>query len=93
MRQKTYALDEAVLKPYLQLDRIIAAAFDTAGKLFGLSFAERPELKGYHPDVRVFEVTETATGRHIGLFLGDYFARASKRSGNVTQVCVWGAWP
>jgi peptidyl-dipeptidase Dcp len=81
VRQKTYALDEAVLKPYLQLDRIIAAAFDTAGKLFGLSFAERPELKGYHPDVRVFEVTETATGRHIGLFLGDYFARASKRSG------------
>lgn len=81
VRQKTYALDEAVLKPYLQLDRIIAAAFDTAGKLFGLSFAERPDLKGYHPDVRVFEVSETATGRHIGLFLGDYFARASKRSG------------
>ncbi len=81
VRQKTYALDEAVLKPYLQLDKIIAAAFDTAGKLFGLSFAERPDLKGYHPDVRVFEVTETASGRHIGLFLGDYFARASKRSG------------
>lgn len=81
VRQKTYALDEAVLKPYLQLDRIIAAAFDTAGKLFGLSFAERPELKGYHPDVRVFEVKETASDRHIGLFLGDYFARASKRSG------------
>ncbi|WID97682.1 M3 family metallopeptidase [Bosea vestrisii] len=81
VRQKTYALDEAVLKPYLQLDRIIAAAFDTAGKLFGLSFVERPELKGYHPDVRVFEVSETASGRHIGLFLGDYFARASKRSG------------
>jgi len=81
VRQKTYALDEAVLKPYLQLDNIIAAAFDTAGALFGLAFAERPELRGYHPDVRVFEVTERASGRHIGLFLGDYFARASKRSG------------
>lgn len=81
VRQKTYALDEAVLKRYLQLDRVRQAAFDVAGKLFGLSFAERPELKGYHPDVRIFEVTETAGGRHIGLFVGDYFARASKRSG------------
>jgi peptidyl-dipeptidase Dcp len=81
VRQKTYALDEAVLKPYLQLDRIIQAAFDVAGKLFGLSFAAKDELAGYHPDVRIFEVTERATGRHIGLFLGDYFARPSKRSG------------
>uniref|UniRef100_UPI002FC73251 M3 family metallopeptidase n=1 Tax=Bosea sp. (in: a-proteobacteria) TaxID=1871050 RepID=UPI002FC73251 len=81
VRQQTYALDETVLKPYLQLDRIIVAAFDTAGKLFGLSFAEKPELAGYHPDVRIWEVSEAATGRHIGLFLGDYFARPSKRSG------------
>ena len=81
VRQKTYALDEAVLKPYLQLDRIIAAAFDVAGKLFGLSFAARTDLAGYQPDVRIWEVTESATGRHIGLFIGDYFARASKRSG------------
>lgn len=81
LRQKTYALDEAVLKPYLQLDRVRQAAFDVAGKLFGLTFAERPELAGYHPDVRIFEVTEAASGRHIGLFIGDYFARSSKRSG------------
>jgi peptidyl-dipeptidase Dcp len=81
VRQQTYALDEAVLKPYLQLDRIIAAAFDVAGKLFGLSFEARPDLKGYHPDVHIWEVKETATGRHIGLFVGDYFARSSKRSG------------
>jgi peptidyl-dipeptidase Dcp len=81
VRQQTYALDEAVLKPYLQLDRIIDAAFDVAGKLFGLAFEAKPELKGYHPDVRIWEVKEAASGRHIGLFLGDYFARASKRSG------------
>ncbi|CAM5200822.1 Peptidyl-dipeptidase Dcp OS=Bosea thiooxidans OX=53254 GN=SAMN05660750_00132 PE=3 SV=1 [Bosea thiooxidans] len=81
VRQKTYALDEAVLKQYLQLDRVRQAAFDVAGKLFGLSFAERPELAGYHPDVRIFEVTEATTRRHIGLFIGDYFARSSKRSG------------
>jgi peptidyl-dipeptidase Dcp len=81
VRQQTYALDEAVLKPYLQLDRIIQAAFDVAGKLFGLAFEAKGELKGYHPDVRVFEVKDAASGRHIGLFLGDYFARSSKRSG------------
>lgn len=56
VRQKTYALDEAVLKPYLQLDRIIHAAFDVAGRLFGLAFESRPELSGYHPDVHVWEV-------------------------------------
>lgn len=81
VRQKTYALDEAVLKPYLQLERIIHAAFDVAGRLFGLAFESRPELSGYHPDVHIWEVREAETGRHIGLFLGDYFARASKRSG------------
>ncbi|AMJ60579.1 M3 family metallopeptidase [Bosea sp. PAMC 26642] len=81
VRQQTFALDEAVLKPYLQLDRIITAAFDVAGKLFGLAFEERRDLVGYHPDVRIWEVKEAASGRHIGLFLGDYFARASKRSG------------
>jgi peptidyl-dipeptidase Dcp len=79
VRQQTYALDEAVLKPYLQLDRIIAAAFDVAGRLFGLSFEEKRELQGYHPDVRIWEVREGE--RHIGLFIGDYFARSSKRSG------------
>ncbi|MFN3673768.1 MAG: M3 family metallopeptidase, partial [Bosea sp. (in: a-proteobacteria)] len=79
VRQQTYALDEAVLKPYLQLDRIIAAAFDVAGRLFGLSFEEKRDLPGYHPDVRIWEVREGS--RHIGLFIGDYFARSSKRSG------------
>jgi peptidyl-dipeptidase Dcp len=81
VRQQTYALDEAVLKPYLQLDQIITAAFDTANRLFGLVFEEKTDLAGYHPDVRIWEVKEAASGRHIGLFLGDYFARSSKRSG------------
>jgi peptidyl-dipeptidase Dcp len=80
VRSERYALDEGTLKPYLQLDRIIEAAFDCAGKLFGLSFKARPDLKGYHPDVRIWEVSEI-NGRHVGLFMGDYFARASKRSG------------
>ena len=59
---------------------MIAAAFDTAGRLFGLRFEERADVPGYHPDVRVYEVRDER-GAHVGLFLGDYFARPSKRSG------------
>jgi peptidyl-dipeptidase Dcp len=80
VRKAEHDLDEASIKPYLQLDRMIEAAFDTAGRLFGLSFAERTDLPRYHPDVRAFEVTD-ASGAHVGIFLGDYFARPSKRSG------------
>ncbi len=80
VRKTKFDVDEAEVKPYLQLDSVIAAAFDVASKLFGVSFKERKDLPVYHPDVRAFEVTD-ADGRHIGLFLGDYFARASKRSG------------
>ena len=75
-----FDVDEAEVKPYLQLDNVIAAAFDVANKLFGVSFKERPDLPVYHPDVRSFEVTGK-DGRHIGLFLADYFSRPSKRSG------------
>jgi peptidyl-dipeptidase Dcp len=67
------------LKPYLQLEQMIAAAFDTAGRLFGLAFEEVHDVPVYHPDVRVWTVAQA--GRLTGLFLGDYFARTSKRSG------------
>ena len=66
-------------KPYLALDNVIAAAFDTANKLFGLTFTERRDIPVYHPDVRVWEVTRGA--RTIGLFYGDYFARTGKQGG------------
>jgi peptidyl-dipeptidase Dcp len=79
-RKAQYDLDDSEIKPYLQLDNIIAAAFDAAGRLFGVRFAERTDLPRYHPDVRAWEVTGEG-GRHIGLFMGDYFARPSKRSG------------
>ncbi|MBV9078857.1 MAG: M3 family metallopeptidase [Methylobacteriaceae bacterium] len=80
VRRDRFAIDEAEVKAYLPLEGVIAAAFDTASRLFGLSFAERPGLPVYHPDVRAFEVTDR-DGRHVGLFLGDYYARPSKRSG------------
>lgn len=80
VRRAEHNIDEGEIKPYLQLDSMIAAAFDTAGRLFGLSSKERHDLPRYHADVRAFEVTD-ASGAHVGIFLGDYFARPSKRSG------------
>ncbi|WP_424363408.1 M3 family metallopeptidase [Methylocystis parvus] len=80
VRKNLYDLDQASLRPYFQLEKIMAAAFDVAGKLFGLRFVEQKGLKLYHPDVRAFEVLDT-DGRHVALFLADYFARPSKRSG------------
>ena len=77
-RVAEHDLDESELKPYFQLDRMIAAAFDCAHRLFGLDFAPL-DVPMYHPDVRVWEVTRK--GRHMAVFLGDYFARGSKRSG------------
>jgi len=80
VRKARYDVDEAQIKPYLQLDSVIAAAFDVAGKLFGVSFKERKDLPVYHPEVRTFEVLDKSA-KHVGLFFGDYYARPSKRSG------------
>lgn len=78
-RRKTeHDLDEAILKPYLQLERMIDASFSCASRLFGLEFKEL-DLPLYHEDCRVWEVTKE--DEHIALFIGDYFARSSKRSG------------
>jgi peptidyl-dipeptidase Dcp len=80
VRQAAYELDEAELKPYFVLDNMVAAAFDTARRLFGVTFTERSDLPVYHPDVRVWEVRDS-TGDHVGLFLHDNFARPGKQSG------------
>lgn len=80
VRKERYDLDQTTLRPYFQLDRMIAAAFHVAEKLFGLRFVEREGLDLYHPDVRAFEALDR-DGNHVALFLADYFARPSKRSG------------
>ncbi|MCC5972244.1 MAG: M3 family metallopeptidase [Pararhodobacter sp.] len=77
-RRTLHDFDEAALKPYLSLDAMIAAAFDVAHRLFGLEFRVL-DTPLYHPDARAWEVTRN--GRHMAVFIGDYFARASKRSG------------
>ena len=80
VRAGRFDFTEEDLKPYLQLDRIIAACFEVAGRLFGIRIEERRGIPAYHPDVRVFEVTD-ADSKRVGIFLGDYFNRPSKRSG------------
>jgi peptidyl-dipeptidase Dcp len=77
-RKAEHDLDEAILKPYLQLDKMIEASFDCASRLFGLSFAPL-DIPLYHLDARAWEVTRD--GAHVAVFIGDYFARGSKRSG------------
>ena len=77
-RRAEHDLDEAALKPYLQLDRMIEAAFTCANRLFGLAFKPL-DVPLYHPDCRAWEVTRGDD--HVAVFIGDYFARASKRSG------------
>ncbi len=79
LRLSRFDFDENELKPYLQLETVIEAAFYTAEKLFGVSFVPRDDVPVYHPDVKVWEVLRG--GRTIGVFYGDFFARPSKRSG------------
>jgi peptidyl-dipeptidase Dcp len=77
-RKEEHDLDEAELKPYLQLNRMIEAAFACSTRLFGLEFKPLG-LPLYHADCRAWEVLRD--GKHLAVFIGDYFARSSKRSG------------
>ncbi|MEX0707449.1 MAG: M3 family metallopeptidase [Woeseia sp.] len=81
VRQQRYAFDEDQIKPYFELDSVLFnGVFYAAEKLFGLTFEERTDLPVYHPDVRVFEVFDR-DGEHLALFIGDFYARSSKRGG------------
>lgn len=81
VRKEVRSLDDSLLRPYLELNRVLTeGVFRAAHELYGLSFTERTDLVGYHPDVRVFEVFN-ADGSGLGLFLGDYWTRDSKRGG------------
>ncbi|MEU6172430.1 M3 family metallopeptidase [Streptantibioticus parmotrematis] len=81
VRKERYDLDMAALRPYFELERVVRdGVFFAAGQVYGITFTERPDLVGYHPDVRVFEVFEE-DGSPVGLFLADFYARGSKRGG------------
>lgn len=80
LREQKFAFSEAEIKPYFQLDQIINASFDVANRLFGLNFKQREDITPHHPDAKVFEVLGK-NGEIKAIFIADYFARPSKRSG------------
>ncbi len=79
LRTEKYSLDDAVVRPYFALDSVLQGAFGVAGKLYGLTFAERTDLPLYDPEARSFEVKDG--GQTIGILYMDFHPRASKRSG------------
>ncbi|MGB7784716.1 MAG: M3 family metallopeptidase [Salinimicrobium sp.] len=83
VRQQKYDLNSDEVKQYLQLDKLTQALFFTAGELFNYKFTPVPEgtVPVFHPDVKVWEVTDKETGKHIGLWYLDPYARKGKRSG------------
>ncbi|GAB3540392.1 M3 family metallopeptidase [Arthrobacter tecti] len=81
VRTERFDVDLASLRPYFELERVLKdGVFFAANKLYGLTFHERDDLQGYHPDVRVWEVREE-DGTELGLFLGDYYTRDTKNGG------------
>ena len=81
VRLAKYSVDTAAMKPYFELERtLFDGVFFAASKLFGIDFTERPDLKAYHPEARVFEV-KNIDGSPVGLYIGDFFTRDSKRGG------------
>ncbi len=81
VRKARYAFDESEIRPYFELNHVITdGVFFAAGKLYGLTFKERKDLPVYQPDVRVWDVFD-ADGKQLAIFIGDYYARPSKRGG------------
>lgn len=80
VKMEKYNLDEEMTRPYFEINNVVKGAFAVAGKLWGIKFTERKDIDVYHPDVKVYEVTE-ADGKHLGVFYTDYFPRESKVNG------------
>ncbi|MDI2021129.1 M3 family metallopeptidase, partial [Paenarthrobacter nicotinovorans] len=81
VRKEKFQVDEQAIRPYFALESVLNdGVFHAATQLYGITFHEREDLEGYHPDVRVWEVRDE-DGTGLGLFLGDYYTRESKRGG------------
>jgi peptidyl-dipeptidase Dcp len=81
VRKAKYDLDQNEVKPYLQLEKLREGMFWVAGELFGFEFSPVSNVTVYHPDVRVWEVKDRTSGKHVGLWYFDPYARPGKRSG------------
>ena len=81
VRRSRYDVDTEAMRPYFELERVLHnGVFFAAERLYGVRFTERGDLAAYHPDARVFEVTEE-DGSPVGLYIADLFTRDSKRGG------------
>ncbi len=80
LKKEKYAVDEEMLRPYFKMENVRQGAFDTASKLWGITFTEIKDIPKYHPEVEAFEVKE-GSGNHIGVLYTDFFPRASKGGG------------
>lgn len=80
VRRAKYALDEDEVKEYFQVDSVARGIFAMAHRLYGVNFTPLPDAPRYNPDVKVYEVTD-ANGKHVAVFMTDYFSRPSKRQG------------
>ncbi len=81
VRKAKYDLDENEVKPYLQLEKLREGMFWVAGELFNFTFTPVSDVEVYHPDVRVWEVKDKTSGKHVGLWYFDPYARPGKKSG------------
>ena len=80
LKKEKYAIDDELLRPYFQLEKVISGVFQTAQKLYGLEFTQNRDIPVYHPDVLAYEVKDRA-GNHLAVFYADYFPRPGKRNG------------
>jgi peptidyl-dipeptidase Dcp len=80
LKKEKYAMDDELLRPYFQLEQVIDGVFQTAGKLFGITFSANPDIPVYHSDVTAYEVKDR-NGKHLAVFYADFFPRPGKRNG------------
>lgn len=80
VKKEKFSIDDELLKPYFQLEKVVDGVFQVANKLFGITFDERKDIDTYHPDVTMYEVLD-ADGSHLALFYADFFPRKGKRNG------------
>jgi Zn-dependent oligopeptidase len=80
LKMQKFAINDEILKPYFQLEKVIDGAFQTATKLYGITFEKRNDIQTYHKDVTTYEVKDE-NGKHLAVFYADFFPRASKRNG------------
>lgn len=80
LKKEKYELDDELLRPYFQLEKVVDGVFQTAGKLYGIQFTPNKDIPVYHSDVTAYEV-KNRDGKHLAVFYADFFPRAGKRNG------------